>query len=546
MARWKQFPNLHVYHYAPYEPAALKRLLGRYATREEEIDSMLRAGAFVDLYQVVRRGVRASVENYSIKTMEPFYGFERETSLPNANVALANLQAGLEFNDIASIAEATKATVLGYNRDDCISTAYLRDWLEELRGRLIAEGTDVPRPLPGNHTPTEKITDWLLKINALIEKLTDGIPVDPDERDGDQHGRWLLANLLDWHRREEKSAWWEFFRLADLSAEDLLDEGAGLSGLTFTGNAGGTAKAPIHRYRFVPQETELRGDEELRHVGGDKLGKVEAISFEDLTVDIKKRQDCADTHPQAVFAHTHVDTQVIADAIVRIGEYVAERGLRGDGPYQAARDLLLRESPRVGGKPIRGDEETAVQAAVRLCSHLAGGILPVQGPPGAGKTVTGAQMICELVRQGKTVGITANSHKVIRNLIDETIRIADERGIEFQCCQKADVVEPEQYRLTFAKCSEDLIAALGQGVSSGRQTSSRSVSRRRSARTGRPKQVSARAFSPCLPTPDDTGRRITTIRWGVALHLLDLSGEVSGVRRRGSDNIPHCCRSVTC
>jgi predicted RecB family nuclease len=467
MARWEQFPGLHVYHYAPYEPAALKRLMGRYATREEEIDSMLRAGVFVDLYQVVRRGVRASVENYSIKTMEPFYGFKRDTSLANANVALANLQAGLEFNDIPSIAEATKATVLGYNRDDCFSTAHLRDWLEQLRSRLVAEGTDIPRPVPGDHEPTEKITGWLLKINALIEKLTVGIPVDPAERDDDQHARWLLANILDWHRREEKAVWWEYFRLAALSAEDLLDERAGLSGLSFAGNAGGTAKAPIHRYRFVPQETELRGCEDLRHVGGGRLGKVEAISFEGQTVDIKKRQDSADTHPQAVFAHTHVDTQVIADAIVRIGEYVAEHGLHGDGPYRAARDLLLREGPRVGAQPLRGDGETAVEAAVRLCGHLAGGILPIQGPPGAGKTFTGAQMICELVRQGKTVGITANSHKVIRNLIDETIKVADKRGIELQCCHKVDVDEPAQHRLTFAKRSGDLITALGHGVSVG-------------------------------------------------------------------------------
>ena len=77
MARWKAFPGLHIYHYAPYEPAALKRLMGRYATREEEIDQMLRARLFVDLYQVVRHGLRASVESYSIKRLEPFYGFER-------------------------------------------------------------------------------------------------------------------------------------------------------------------------------------------------------------------------------------------------------------------------------------------------------------------------------------------------------------------------------------------------------------------------------------------------------------------------------------
>jgi predicted RecB family nuclease len=70
MARWSRFPDLHIYHYAPYEPAALKRLMGRYATREEELDRMLRARLFVDLYQIVRHGLLASVESYSIKRLE--------------------------------------------------------------------------------------------------------------------------------------------------------------------------------------------------------------------------------------------------------------------------------------------------------------------------------------------------------------------------------------------------------------------------------------------------------------------------------------------
>lgn len=81
MARWEVFPDLHIYHYAPYEPAALKRLMGHYASREDEIDRMLRATLFVDLYQVVRHAVRASVESYSIKQLESFFGFERETPL---------------------------------------------------------------------------------------------------------------------------------------------------------------------------------------------------------------------------------------------------------------------------------------------------------------------------------------------------------------------------------------------------------------------------------------------------------------------------------
>ena len=300
MARWAQFPSLHIYHYAPYEPAALKRLMGRYATREEEIDRMLRAGLFVDLYQVVRHSLRASVESYSIKRLEPFYGFERQTPLTDANVALANLQANLELSDAPSIAEETKAVVRAYNEDDCRSTVVLRDWLEAHRAKLVADGTDVPRPQPGDGAPNEKITDWLIKINALIERLTADVPADPAERNEEQQARWILANIVDWHRREEKAVWWEYFRLAALSAEDLLEERAGLSGLVFAGAAGGTAKAPIHRYRFPPQETEIRGGEELCNLGGAKLGKVEAISFADNTVDIKKRQDTAGLHPQAV------------------------------------------------------------------------------------------------------------------------------------------------------------------------------------------------------------------------------------------------------
>ena len=467
MARWAQFPDLHIYHYAPYEPAALKRLMGRYATREEEIDQMLRAKLFVDLYQVVRHGLRASVESYSIKRLEPFYAFERGMPLDNANVALANLQANLELGDVPSISEEAKTAVRAYNEDDCRSALTLRDWLESQRTKLIADGVDVPRLQPGDGAPNEKITDWLIRINALIERLTADVPADPAERNAEQQARWIIANIVDWHRREEKAVWWEYFRLADLSAEELLEERAGLSGLIFVDAIGGTAKAPIHRYRFPPQETEIRGGEDLRHIGGAKLGKVEAISFADNTIDIKKRQDTAGLHPQAIFAHTYVDTKVMAEALVRIGEYVADHGLHGDGPYRAARDLLIRQSPRVGSEPLHRDGETTVEAAVRLCAHLAGGVLPIQGPPGAGKTFTGARMICELVRRGKTVGITANSHKVIRNLINATIKAADELGIKLQCCQKADEVEDPQHRLSFAKNNEELFAALGGDASVG-------------------------------------------------------------------------------
>jgi predicted RecB family nuclease len=467
MTRWKEFPDLHIYHYAPYEPAALKRLMGRYATREEEIDQMLRAGRFVDLFSVVRNGVRASVESYSIKKMETFYGYDRSVLLTDANIALTRLQSSLELDDVPSIPDDVRVIVAGYNQDDCRSAACLRDWLEGLRSKLVAEGVVIGRPSAGDGSPNEKINEWLIKIGALIELLTQNVSADPIERTQEQQARWVLANLLDFHRREQKAVWWEHFRLAALPAEDLLDERAGLAGLKFVGAWGGTAAAPIHRYSFPAQETDLRGGEELRNVGGNKLGSIDTISLDGRTVDIKKRKDSAGIHPDAVYAHKVVDAQVMADSLVRLAEYVIAHGMEGEGAHQAARDLLLKLPPRLGGQLVRTPGETTLDAAIRLTGHLTTGVLPIQGPPGAGKTFTASQMICEFVKQGKAVGITANSHKVVRNVIDQTIKTAGQLGVAVKCCHKAAEIEPNQPQLTFAKTSEELVQALHRSVNVG-------------------------------------------------------------------------------
>ena len=224
----------------------------------------------------------------------------------------------LELDDIPSISEKTKTAVLEYNKDDCRSAAALRDWLEGLRAQLVADGVEITRPAPGDGAPTERISDWQIKINELVERLSGDVPLDPEERDEEQQARWTLAHVLDWHRREEKAVWWEYYRLVELPAEDLLDERVGLSGLSYVGDAGGTAAAPIHRYKFPPQETEFRGGEELRSLGGARFGKVEAISLDDRTVDIKKRKDTAQAHPQGVFAHTIVPSQPLQNSLVRI------------------------------------------------------------------------------------------------------------------------------------------------------------------------------------------------------------------------------------
>lgn len=458
------YPDLHIYHFAPYEPAAMKRLMGRYATREDAMDSLLRSNRFVDLYDVVRHGLRASVESYSIKRLEALYGFQRSMPLPEANAALARVHSGLELGELTLIDDTSRRTVATYNLDDCMSAYQLRDWLEDKRLELIDNGEQVPRPEVPQGMVSETLSEWQQKIATLIQRLTHDVPTDAALRTEEQHARWLLAHTLDWHRREQKAQWWEYFRLASLTDEDLLDERAGLAGLVFVHAIGGSPRAPVHRYTFPAQETEMRGGEDLRALGGDAIGKVDAISLDERWLDIKKRGDSIDLHPSAVFSHSVVNANVLADSLVRLGEYVTEHGLTGQGPYLAARDLLLRHPPRTGDQLTQYEADSPVESALRVALAMEGGFFPIQGPPGAGKTFTGARMICALVQAGKTVGICANSHKVIRNLIDEVARAAEDLRIQIRCMQKAADPDVEQPHLRFAKTNDELLRALNNGT----------------------------------------------------------------------------------
>jgi predicted RecB family nuclease len=465
--RLKVRPDLHIYHFAPYEPAAMKRLMGRYATRENEVDNLLRAEIFVDLFSVVRHGIRASVESYSIKKLEPLYSFVRTVPLEDVGRVIARTQARLEMADAAGVPELDKAAIKGYNRDDCASTHALQAWLEALRSDLIANGAVIDRPAAATSEISAELDEWQRKVVALVVRLTDGVPDDVGERNAEQQARWLLAFMLDWHGREKKAVWWEYFRLRDLSAEDLFHERAGLADVTFLKPVGGTTKAPVHRYRFALQDTDIRAEDDLRSIGGDKFGRVVAISLDDRTVDIKKRGDSASFHPEAVFTHNFVDTQVLADSLMRIGEYVADHGMEGEGEHRAARDLLMAVVPRLRGQGLQLDGEGALSAAIRIALNLESSVFPVQGPPGAGKTYTGARMICALAREGKTVGITANSHKVIRNLLDGVVVAAREQAVPIGCIQKISEKEDDLPNLRFTTDNAAFLGALSSDCQVG-------------------------------------------------------------------------------
>lgn len=429
-ARRERFGDLHVYHYGGYETGALKRLMSRYATREDAMDVLLRHQVFVDLLQVVRQGLVASVESYSIKEMERFYGFVRKQDLTESIRARARMDAALDSGGRAEPADLE--VIRHYNREDCLSTLALHGWLEDLRRELTREGGPWGRPTVEITPGTEqRQSEAAARVDHLGARLvTDG---SLDE----SNPRQLLRFLLDYHRREDKSAWWEYFHLCGLDAQELVEERNTLGGLVFDGEVGREARSVLHRYRFPPQDHGIKTDTDVRDPGtGHSPGDVFDV-LEDALVLKRSKQKAHQPHPLALVPLGILPTRTMRDSLFRLGEQVAEGGFPDDSPRRAAFDLLLRVPPRSGaaGTSLVRPGEDLVAAARRLALNLDREVLPVQGPPGTGKTYLGARVITELLTAGRRVGVTAQSHKVITNLLDHVCTAADEEGVPFRGVQ---------------------------------------------------------------------------------------------------------------
>ncbi len=440
MDRLQKDSKLHIYHYGHYEPSSVKRLMGRHATREEEVDRLLRGDVFVDLFDVVRHGVRVSQDSYSIKKLEPLYGLIREVDLKDAGSSIVNFERWI---DGGRTDQPLLEQIREYNRDDCISTLRLRDWLEERR--LQAErdfGDVVPRPVPEDNAPSEDLVRDRAEVEALVESLTADLP-PAEDRSVEEQATWLLAQLLDWHRREDKSTWWEFFhRMEEMTEEELIEDRGPIARLTYEGIVGVEKQSSIHRYRFPKQDHEIRAGMEVFDPATKKgPGTVEAVDDATSTVDLKRGTKSTVPHPTSLVPLQLYRAAAQHGSLMRIGRWVAVNGMAVPGPYRAARDLLMRRHPRAGqevGEHLAEHGDDLVEAAVRLGNQLESSVLPIQGPPGSGKTFTGATMIAGLVGQGKQVGITANSHKVIGNLLKGIFEAAEERDVTVTAMQKAD------------------------------------------------------------------------------------------------------------
>lgn len=440
MGVWAKFPDMHVYHYANYERAALLRLAQQYGTREREVDELLRAGRLIDLYKIVRQAFRFSTESLSIKCVEAVYGLTHEGG--GVSTAMDSVIKFEEVLELRSRGEHEQASaifndIVSYNKLDCDSTMQLDDWLRE----QMTKPATPDRPRGGSGGDEADLDDDRPEhpAVALINALQAGLPLERDQRTPEQQARAMMAAALQYHRREARPAWWKLFELilADReeleAATDVLLADEVSTTEWQTGPRGGKAKRTVDVSSLTQDPREVfdtSGDVFLLYddapsgmsspagsMRGYTDSRIDAVTRAAVTVIEgagKEKETWAET-PIAVLPGKPISTSSIEKALLAAIQATTTDGCTLEMPDAAWVDLLLGRAPRrLAPLPQTDDPVNDLVEALKTTTDS---YVAVQGPPGTGKTYVGSKCVARLAAAGWRIGVTAQSHSVINNFL---------------------------------------------------------------------------------------------------------------------------------
>lgn len=451
--RRQRFPHMKVYHYAPYEKTALRKLSQVHIAGEDEVDQWLRENLLVDLYETVRNALVVSTRSYSIKKLEPLYMGEhlRSGDVTDAGasvVAYAQYMQARNSPDPAA-AEAILESIADYNEYDCLSTLRLRDWLLSLSDEAPGTLADMPEPPAAGEeyepTPEE------LRLQNYLADLPHGQALSDDDR-----AIAMVAAATGYNRREKKQFWWEHFDRLSVPMDDWSDVRGVF--IVDTGEVLEDWHKATARARTYTRVTRLNGtlaEGSLLSPGSSVFAMFDAPLPEGMEVDDSVRGGafnatvvelgegwitiaekssakipeygalpCALT-PDKPLATMSIDA-ALKEIAQRVGATVPVL------PERSGIDILRRIPPRL--KTLSAPVEPALvdgqaqiyPAVVQTLKDLDNSYLAVQGPPGTGKTFVASHVIRELIEHGWKIGVVAQSHAVVENVL----RKAVEAGVD--------------------------------------------------------------------------------------------------------------------
>ena len=363
--------------------------------------------------------------------MEKFYAPPRVGEVASAGASIVYYEKWRETKE-----QRLLDSLQAYNRFDCESTRGLHEWLLGLRPAGLAwftgqaTGEDEEKKQERSAKTLEH--EAALERYRERERLTGAAAASLSEKEREL--RELAFYLLDFHRRADKPGWWEVFARRDMDEEEFLEDAECIGAMTLDP---ATPPRPVKKsmlftYRYPEQEFKLKAGEDcLRADTAEPAGIIEAIDEENRILGLK----VGPSRPRpperlSIGRQGPLGGERIRPALFRFADALLDGGAR----YRALRDLLLREIPR-----RRGGETMGLQEVFRLDESY----LYIQGPPGAGKTWTGARLVVELLKQKKRVGISSNSHKAIHKLLTEVESVAAAARVSFRGVKKAAAQDEE-------------------------------------------------------------------------------------------------------
>lgn len=458
--RLAEFPDAHIYHYASYEVSALSRLASRHGVLEKEVSELIASGKLIDLYKVVKGSIMVSQPSYSIKKLEAFYSFARKSKVLDAGSSIDEYDY---YRQLVELGETEKAEevlkqITDYNEDDCVSTKALYEWLSSMPGahtrfkefkvaRDIKKAREAKQSANRDDSPEARraqraefeLEQLVLKTKSMMNQVANwqyGKDLEADYR----AKIWLaLTHSMLYYNREDVIRWRDWAILKDATIDQLhrdrkalvVDGSLPLQDASHLLVLDQSTKAKLsYRYILEPGQTCFlkKGDNLFVRfsLGANQqdtdYGQILEVSGDEILFERTATAESAIYEPNAIFLNEWVP---LGNKPKTVGDLVQNLvGLWGSPESQPdikhpAMDLLLRRTPRLKTlrelpNPSSDDYLTAItEAAVDLDSS----VLAIQGPPGSGKTYLGSRVIAELVARGKKIGVVANSHSAVENLL---------------------------------------------------------------------------------------------------------------------------------
>ena len=430
--RWKENPGSHIYHYAAYEVSAVRRLSTRHDTRQDEVDELLRNEVFVDLYQIVRHGLRIGEDSYSIKKVERLYRPKRATEVATAVDSIVQYARWIESRQPRDCnASSILRGIRDYNEDDCKSTAELVQWLRKVAGQCKITN---PRSFSAAAVEPPVLPPEVMAQLGTVAKLRQ--KADPVAV--------VLADLIGFHRREAKPMWWRMFDRAKATDEELRDDPGCIQGVQAVGEPESEKKSLVQSYVFDPaQECKLAAGKRTRVMFSHNLDTKLTLAALDTSqgdLQLKVSEKMLDENLGGEFPRrgSLLPDEFVSPAGIPAALTAVAAGHLSEQLHAPVAALLNRLPPAT---TLQMAGESATDAAIRVTGAMSGGCLVVQGPPGTGKTYTASRVITSLLAAGKKVGVSSNSHKAVVNLLIACGEAAREAGGNLQGIKVGDEAE---------------------------------------------------------------------------------------------------------